>query len=290
VTRVLYLVELSNFLFRHHFTQGNATLARESDGHPIGAVSGCCGDLWRLAQKRPAHAAVVMDKGRCARRTQVNPQYKAQRPPVPGELACQFPLAAEAAAAFGFPVIALPDTEADDIIATYTRLAREAGEEVVIVSTDKDFYQLIRPGVSLYDPQKQMVIDARHVVEKFGVSPEFMIDLQAMMGDPVDNVRGIEKVGKVGGAKLLHQYGSLENILANARFIKGKQGEYVARDAEQARLAKLQVTLDDQIPVTFTIADLAYKGFDNRVLLAFLDATGLPTLREEIVASLMAAA
>jgi DNA polymerase-1 len=289
----MYLIECSYLIYRSYFVAPNK--ARYPDGLPTGAVEGCCDYFWRLAKERPTHAAIVFDSpARCAKRLAVNPTYKAQRPPVHPDLSVQFPFVRRAAAAFGFALVEQNAVEADDLIATYARIAEAAGREVTIVSADKDFYQLIRPGVSLYNPMPPgRAIGPEQVMEKFGVSPAFMVDLQALTGDTADNIKGIEKVGPKNAAKLLCEYGSLENVLRNGHNVKDAKGNISAvgrniiRDADLARAAKLQVKLDDSVPVEVPIDSFAYAGFDIRTLTEFLDEMDLGTLRDDIKASMM---
>jgi DNA polymerase-1 len=290
----MVLIECSNLIYRSYF--GYPPMARYPDNHPVGVIHGCCSYFWYLARQQPGHAAIIFDKGRCKRRTALNPGYKAQRPPVADDLKQQMPLIRHAAVAFGFACVEEENIEADDLIATYARLAELAGQEVTIVSTDKDMFQLIRPGVCLFDPKKKIAIDAAHVVDKYGVSPEWMADLQALTGDTTDGIKGISGVGPKNATELLHKFGSLENVLRNGHRVltaKGqvsKVGEAIIAEAENARLAKQQVLLDAHVPVTFNLNTFAYKGFDTAAALAFLDEWGLITLREEIAEAMQVAA
>lgn len=266
-------------------------MERPSDGHPVGVVHGIATMLWKLNQEKPAHAAMVFDKGRSTARLRLDPAYKANRKPPDKDLICQIPLARRAAEIFGFYVVESEGIEADDLIATYARLAVEAGHEVTIVSPDKDLYQLIRDGVSIFDPRKNIPIGSDEVRIRFGVRPEQMIDFQALCGDVSDNIKGVRNIGPKKAAPLLEQFGSLEAILDNTHSIpQVGMRRNLEQDANQARLAKKMVTLDQFVPVTCGIDRFAYSGFDSGSVLAFLEEMELVTLRGEIEKSLAQAA
>ena len=210
----LYLVDGSGFIFRAFHA---LPLMTRPDGTPVNAVLGFTNMLMKLlAEMRAEALAVVFDAKRETFRNQIYPAYKATRPEPPEELKPQFALIREATAAFNVPALELEGFEADDLIATYARLARAEGRAVTIVSSDKDLMQLVRPGVSLYDPLKYRPIGPAEVIEKFGVPPERIVDYLALVGDAVDNVPGVDKVGPKTAAKLIQQYGSLDEVMAHA--------------------------------------------------------------------------
>src|SRR5271170_5387315 len=184
-----------------------------ADGTPVNAVLGFCNMLLKTIDETDAdHIAVIFDAGSQTFRNRLYDAYKAQRPPPPPELIPQFALVRDATAAFGVPSVELDDWEADDLIATYARVARECGMQVTIVSSDKDLMQLIRPGVAMLDPMKGKTIGPAEVLEKFGVTPEKVIEVQALMGDSVDNVPGVPGIGPKGAAELIQAYGDLESV------------------------------------------------------------------------------
>ncbi len=214
----LVLVDGSGFIFRAFHALPAMT---RPDGTPVNAVFGFTNMLARLIRDHAGtHLAVIFDAGRHTFRNRLYPEYKAHRPEPPEELRPQFALVREATQAFGLPAIELPDWEADDLIASYAEAAVEAGGEALIISSDKDLMQLIRPGIAMQDPLKQKPIGPADVVEKFGVPPEKLIDAQALMGDSVDNVPGVRGIGPKGAAKLIAEYGGLDAILAAAPAMK----------------------------------------------------------------------
>ena len=197
----LYLIDGSGYIFRAYHALPPLT---RSDGTPVGAVQGFCNMLWKLledlkGEDQPSHLAVIFDHSGKSFRNDLYDQYKANRPPAPEDLVPQFPLIRDATRAFGVPCIELENYEADDLIATYTRQARDAGARVTIVSSDKDLMQLIEDGqVTLFDTMKNKRIDSEGVREKFGVTPDKVIEVQALIGDSVDNVPGVPGIGRCG--------------------------------------------------------------------------------------------
>jgi DNA polymerase-1 len=195
----LYLVDGSGFIFRAFHAL--PPLTRKSDGLPVGAVQGFCNMLWKLLvdmkaeADAPTHLAVVFDHSEKTFRNKLYDQYKAHRPPPPEDLIPQFPLVREATKAFGVPCLELPGYEADDLIAAYACKVRDLGGEVLIVSSDKDLMQLVGPQVFMLDTMKNLKIGAEQVFEKFGVTPDKVVDVQALCGDSVDNVPGAPGIG-----------------------------------------------------------------------------------------------
>ncbi len=271
----LYLVDGSGYIFRAYHAL--PPLTRKRDGTPTGAVLGFCNMLAKLladlaAQGNAGHIAVLFDAGRKTFRSDIYPEYKAHRPPPPDDLVPQFKLIRDAVRAFNLPSIEAPGFEADDLIATYARLAREAGHDVVIYSSDKDLMQLIRPGVRMHDPLKDRPIGEADVREKFGVTPAMLTDLLALTGDTSDNVPGIPGIGPKTAAELLSTYGDLESLLARAAEIKQpKRREAVQHNAEAARISRRLVALDDRVPPPASIDTFQVHEPDPHVLLPFLE-------------------
>lgn len=276
-SKTLFLVDGSGFIFRAYHAL--PPLSRP-DGTPVGAVMGFCNMLVKLlAEHGDDHIAVIFDAGRKNFRNDIYPDYKAHRPPTPEDLIPQFPLMREAASAFGLPIAEMEGFEADDLIATYARLAVEAGQEVMIVSSDKDLMQLVRTGVKLMDPMKSIHIDEKGVFEKFGVTPDKVIDVQALAGDSSDNVPGVAGIGIKTAAELITTYGSLENLLANTAQIKQpKRRESLERDAELARISKKLVTLCDTAPIPLPLDALVHNPDNKDALKVFLETQGFRSL------------
>src|SRR5918994_5419582 len=209
----LVLVDGSGYVFRAFFALPPMT---RPDGTPVNAVFGFANMLFKLMQERPQDdLVVVFDHGSTSFRNQLYYRYKATRDEPPDELVPQFALVREAARAFGLPVIDVEGYEADDLIAAYAKRAREAGEPVVVVSSDKDLMQLVGDGVEMWDPMKQKSIGREEVVERFGVGPELVRDALALIGDTSDNVPGVPGIGPKNAAQLLTEFGSLEGLLEN---------------------------------------------------------------------------
>ncbi|WP_082012279.1 DNA polymerase I [Belnapia sp. F-4-1] len=272
-TRHLVLVDGSGYIFRAYHALPPMT---RPDGTPVNAVFGFTQMLSSfLAEHRGSHLAVVFDASRSTFRNEIFPNYKAHRPEPPEELVPQFALIREATEAFGVAQVEAPGFEADDLIAAYARAFHEAGGEVTIVSSDKDLMQLVRPGVQMLDPIKRKPIREAEVVEKFGVPPGKVIEVQALIGDPVDNVPGVPKIGPKTAAELILAYGDLESVLANTAQIKQPmRRQNLEQYAEQARLSKRLVTLDDQAPLTVPIEALAVRPPEPAALSKFLADQG----------------
>ncbi|MGR3716050.1 MAG: DNA polymerase I [Thermohalobaculum sp.] len=271
--RHLILIDGSGYLFRAFHALPPMT---RRDGTPVNAVFGFVNILSKfLKDHTGSHLAVVFDAGAVTFRNRIYDQYKAHRPDPPPELIPQFALVRDATDAFGVCRIELEDWEADDLIATYARVAREAGLCVTIVSSDKDLMQLVRDGVRMLDPIKQKPIGPAEVVEKFGVPPERVIDVQALMGDSVDNVPGVPGIGPKGAAELIGQYGDLEAVLAAAPGMKpSKRRDNLLTHAEAARVSRQLVTLCDQVPLPAPIENLESRPIDRARLAAFLHLMG----------------
>jgi DNA polymerase-1 len=282
----LWMIDASAYIFRAYHAL--PPLTRKSDGLPVGAIQGYCNMLWKLlkdmkGEHGPTHLVAIFDHSERTFRNDLYPDYKAHRPPAPEDLVPQFPLVRTATAAFGVHGVEKPGFEADDLIATYARLAREAGGEAVIVSSDKDLMQLVGDGVIMFDPMKDRRIDVPEVIEKWGVGPDKMIDLQALVGDSVDNVPGAPGIGPKTAAQLLDEYGDLDTLLARAGEIKQpKRRETLIDFADQILISRQLVRLDGHVPDPEPIADFAVRDPDPEALAAFLDEMEFRSLRSRV--------
>jgi len=265
----LYLIDGSGFIFRAFHALPPLT---RSDGTPVNAVLGFTNMLLKLLTEfGAARVAVIFDAKRDNFRNAIYPDYKANRTAPPDELIPQFALIREATEAFSLPSIELEGYEADDLIATYARQAAERGEPVVIVSSDKDLMQLVRPGVTMFDPIKYRPIGAAEVEEKFGVTPDKVVDVQALAGDPTDNVPGVPGIGVKTAAQLIIEFGDLESLLSRAGEIKQpKRREALTNFAEQARISKKLVQLEANAPAPVPLDALRVHEPDDERLIAFL--------------------
>jgi DNA polymerase I len=271
----LYLIDGSGYLFRAYHAL--PPLSRKSDGLPTGAVSGFTNMLWKLLEDtksgdKPTHLAVIFDAGKKTFRNDIYPLYKANRPEPPEDLIPQFPLVRDATRAFGVPAIEEPGFEADDLIATYARVAREGGARVTIVSSDKDLMQLVIDGkVELFDPVKNKRLGSAEVMEKFGVPPSKVIEVQALAGDSTDNVPGVRGIGVKTAAELINLYGDLETLLKKAGEIKQpKRRETLIENADNARVSLKLVTLDTNVKLKHGIDEFGTCEPDPATLIGFL--------------------
>ena len=270
----LFLIDASGFIFRAFHALPPLT---RKDGTPVGAVLGFVNMLMKVMKNRHADmVAVVFDAARLTFRNELYPEYKAHRPETPPELVPQFAIVREATRAFGLPAIELPGFEADDVIATYTKLARDQGCTVTIVSSDKDLMQLVEDHkVVLYDFFKNRELGSDEVKERFGVGPERVVDVQALAGDSSDNVPGVPGVGVKTAAELINTYGDLDSLLARAAEIKQpKRRESLLENADKARLSRELVRLRSDAPVPATLDELVTREADPGTLRAFLEAQG----------------
>ena len=289
----LYLVDGSGYIFRAYHQLPPLT---NRHGQPVGAVYGYTTMLWKLAEELgkaegPTHLAVILDKGSHTFRNDMYDQYKANRPPAPEDLVPQFPMIRDATRAFSLPCIEEDGYEADDIIASYTRAAVAAGWHVTIVSSDKDLMQLIQPGVDMYDTMKNERRGADYVMGKFGVQPEQLGDVLALMGDSVDNVPGIPGIGPKTAAKLITEYGGLEAALDAAPSMKkSKMQENLIAHADMARLSRRLVALHDAMDLPEPLEELTLKGIPPEPLQTFLEHHGFKTLLNRLGAPAAAVA
>ena len=281
----LFLVDGSGYIFRAYHAL--PPLTRKSDGLQVNAVLGFCNMLWKLLAEmkddKPTHLAVVFDKSEKTFRSEFYPEYKAHRPDAPEDLIPQFPLIREAVHAFEIPCLEQAGFEADDLIATYARLASEAKATTTIVSSDKDLMQLVGNGVTMYDTMKDRRIGRAEVIEKFGVGPEKVIEVQALIGDSSDNVPGVPGIGVKTAAQLIGEYGDLETLLKRAGEIKqDKRRQSLIDNAEIARISKRLVTLDQNVPLDVPVAELAVHEPDYKHLIAFLKAMEFNTITRRV--------
>ncbi len=277
----LVVVDGSGFIFRAFHALPPMTRA---DGVPVNAVYGFCNMLARLMRDHVGtHLAVIFDAGRLTFRNRLYDRYKAQRPEPPDELRPQFALVREATAAFGVPSVELEDWEADDLIASYARATVAAGGRITIVSSDKDLMQLVGPGVEMLDPIKQKPIGAAEVMERFGVPPSKVVEVQALMGDSVDNVPGVPGIGPKTAGQLVAEHGDLEGVLAAAPSMKpSKRRDALIEHAEAARLSRTLVLLCDTVPLPLPLEALRCQAFDRGRLATYLDAMGFRTISQRL--------
>ncbi|MEI6201274.1 MAG: DNA polymerase I [Enhydrobacter sp.] len=273
----LYLVDGSGYLFRAYHALPPMT---RPDGTPINAVYGFSRMLVQLLDDPEVdHIAMILDAGRTTFRNKIYDKYKANRPEPPEDLIPQFPLIREAAKAFNVTVCELEGYEADDLIATYARMTVEAGGTCTIISSDKDLMQLIRPGVDMMDPIKQKKLGPEAVFEKFGVTPDKVVDVQALAGDSTDNVPGAPGIGIKTAAQLINEYGDLETLLKRAGEIKQpKRRESLEQNAELIRISKQLVQLTDQVPTPAEPETFDKRPPDPNVLLPWLEQQGFKSL------------
>ena len=282
----LHLIDGSAFIFRAYHAL--PPLTRKSDGAPVGAVAGFCNMLLRYIEGNTGpdaatHVAVIFDFSSKSFRNDLYDDYKAHRPPPPPDLAPQFPLTREATRAFGVSCHEIEGYEADDIIATLTCKARDAGGRVTIVSSDKDMMQLVGDGVEMLDPMKNKRIDRDGVFEKFGVFPDRVVDVQALMGDSVDNVPGAPGIGPKTAAQLIQEYGDLDTLLARAGEIKQEKRRKTLIDfADQIRLSRELVTLHCDMPLDFDLESLEVREPDPATILDFLGRMEFRTLSKKV--------
>ena len=282
----VFLVDGSSYIFRAYHAL--PPLNRKSDGLQVNAVLGFCNMLWKLLREmpednRPTHLAIVFDKSEITFRNRIYPHYKAHRPPAPDDLIPQFALIREAVRAFDLPCLEQVGFEADDLIATYVRIACERGASATIVSSDKDLMQLVTDCVTMYDTMKDRRIGIPEVIEKFGVPPDKVVEVQALAGNSTDNVPGVPGIGVKTAAQLIVEYGDLEQLLFRAGEIKQpKRREALLENAEKARISRQLVLLDDKVELDVPLDDLAVHEPNSRKLIAFLKAMEFSTLTRRV--------
>ena len=282
----VFLVDGSSYIFRAYHAL--PPLNRKSDGLQVNAVLGFCNMLWKLLREmpednRPTHLAIVFDKSEVTFRNKLYPDYKAHRAPAPDDLIPQFPLIREAVRAFDLPCLEQAGFEADDLIATYVRIACERGASATIVSSDKDLMQLVTDCVTMYDTMKDRRLGIAEVIEKFGVPPAKVVEVQALAGDSTDNVPGVPGIGVKTAAQLINEYGDLETLLQRAGEIKQpKRRESLIEHADKARISRQLVLLDDKVELDVPLDELAVHEPDARKLIAFLKAMEFSTLTRRV--------
>ena len=272
-----YLIDGSGYIFRAYYAL--PPLSRKSDGLPTGAVSGFCSMLFKLledarsddSKNKPTHFAVIFDSARKNFRNEIYSDYKANRAEAPDDLAPQFEYIRKSVEAFNLPSVELINYEADDLIATYAKKITEAGAKVTVISSDKDLMQLVSNKVKLYDPMKSKLIGEKEVVEKFGVKPTQVIDVQSLAGDSSDNVPGVPGIGIKTAAELINKYKTLENLLKKASEIpQNKRRETLLSNKDKAMISKQLVTLKNDVPLRNDAADFIIKDINKDKLYDFL--------------------
>ena len=272
-----YLIDGSGYIFRAYYAL--PPLSRKRDGLPTGAVSGFCSMLFKLLEEsrsdesinRPTHFAVIFDSARKNFRNEIYSEYKANRTDPPDDLAPQFEYIRKSVEAFNLPSVELINYEADDLIATYAKKIVDAGAKVTVISSDKDLMQLVSDKVRLYDPMKSKVLGNKEVLEKFGVKPDQVIDVQSLAGDSSDNIPGVPGIGIKTAAELINRYGNLDNLLKNIQEIKQtKRRETLLTNKDKAILSKKLVTLKEDVPVKNSLESFLLKEVKKEKLFDFL--------------------
>lgn len=286
----LHLIDGSGFIFRAYHAL--PPLTRKSDGLPVGAVSGFCNMLYKFVEDNkghdaPTHCAVIFDAKGKTFRSDIYPEYKANRPPAPEDLVPQFPLTRDATRAFNLACIEEAGFEADDIIATLAVKARDAGARVTIISSDKDLMQLVGDGIEMLDAMKNKRIGVEEVEEKFGVGPERVIDVQSLAGDSVDNVPGAPGIGIKTAALLINEYGDLDTLLERAGEIKQPKRRQTLIDyADQIRISRDLVTLRQDMDLDIDLAEMDVREPVAEDVLGFLSQMEFRTLTTRIASKL----
>ena len=272
-----YLIDGSGYIFRAYYAL--PPLTRKSDGLPVGAVSGFCNMLFKLLEdsksddnlQKPTHFAVIFDSARKNFRNEIYSDYKGNRSEAPDDLVPQFEYIRKSVIAFNLPSVELINYEADDLIATYTEQILKKGAKVTIVSSDKDLMQLYKKDVRLYDPMKNKFITSKDVIDKFGVDPKKVIDVQSLAGDSSDNVPGVPGIGIKIAAELINKYDTLEKLLDKAHEIKqNKRRETIIENKEKAIISKKLVTLKKDVPIKEKIEEFRFKEIDKDKLYKYL--------------------
>ena len=286
----LHLIDGSGFIFRAYHAL--PPLTRKSDGLPVGAVSGFCNMLYKFVEDNqghdaPTHCAVIFDAKGKTFRSDIYPEYKANRPPAPEDLVPQFPLTRDATRAFNLACIEEVGFEADDIIATLAVKARDAGARVTIISSDKDLMQLVGGGIEMLDAMKNNRIGVEQVEDKFGVAPERVIDVQSLAGDSVDNVPGAPGIGVKTAALLINEFGDLDTLLARAEEIKQPKRKQTLIDyADQIRISRDLVTLKQDMDLDIDLVEMEVREPVARDVLGFLAKMEFRTLMTRIASKL----
>ena len=272
-----YLIDGSGYIFRAYYAL--PPLSRKSDGLPTGAVSGFCSMLFKLLEDsrsddsihKPTHFAVIFDSARKNFRNEIYSEYKANRSEAPEDLIPQFEYIRKSVKAFNLPSIELINYEADDLIATYAKQIIESGAKATIISSDKDLMQLVSSKIRLYDPMKSKVLGEKEVVEKFGVKPNQVIDVQSLAGDSSDNVPGVPGIGIKTASELINKYKTLDILLKKAKEIpQNKRRETLLANKDKALLSRKLVTLKNDVPVKDDLNSFILKEIKKEKLYDFL--------------------
>jgi DNA polymerase-1 len=281
----IYLVDGSTYIFRAYHAL--PPLTRKSDGFPVGAISGFCNMLDKLIRDEKeknnlTHLLVIFDAPGKTFRNSIYPEYKANRSSPPDDLIPQFPIIREATKAFNVPHVEMVGYEADDLIASYTKAAVSKGMKVTIVSSDKDLMQLVDDNASMLDTMKNRTIKENEVIDKFGVKPNKVIDVQSLAGDSVDNVPGVPGIGIKTAALLINEYDNLDKLIQNASNIKQtKRRESIIEFSEQAKVSRELVTLKNDITLPIPIEDIQIQSIEPKKLISFLKGMEFKTLAEK---------
>ena len=272
-----YLIDGSGYIFRAYYAL--PPLTRKSDGLPTGAVNGFCNMLFKLLEdsksddnkEKPTHFVVIFDSARKNFRNEIYSDYKGNRSDAPDDLIPQFDYIRKSVEAFNLPSVELLNYEADDLIATYSEKILSAGAKVTIISSDKDLMQLYKKNIRIYDPMKNKYISDQDILDKFGVEPSKVIDVQALAGDSSDNVPGVPGIGVKTAAELINEYKTLENLLKKASEIKqNKRRQTLIENKDKAIVSKKLVTLKKDVPIKNEIIEFKLKNVDKKKLYDFL--------------------
>ena len=272
-----YLIDGSGYIFRAYYAL--PPLSRKSDGLPTGAVSGFCSMLFKLLEDsrsddsihKPTHFAVIFDSARKNFRNDIYSEYKANRSEAPDDLAPQFEYIRKSVRAFNLPSIELINYQADDLIATYAKQITDAGAKVTVISSDKDLMQLVSDKIRLYDPMKSKVIGEKEDLEKFGVKPSQVIDVQSLAGDSSDNIPGVPGIGVKTAAELINKYKNLDSLLEKASEIpQNKRRESLLENKDKALMRRQLGTLKNDVPVKEDPVSFAFKDVNKQNLFNFL--------------------
>ena len=286
----LQLIDVSGFIFRAYHAL--PPLTRKSDGLPVGAISGYCNMIFKMVEDQkghdaPTHVVAVFDHKGKTFRSNIYPEYKANRPPAPEDLVPQFPIIRDATKAFNLACVEAEGYEADDIIATLAVRARDAGARVTVISSDKDLMQVVGGGVEMFDAMKNRRIGIEQVEEKFGVGPDRVIDVQSLAGDSVDNIPGAPGIGVKTAALLINEYGDLDTLLERAGEIKQpKRRETLIEKADQIRVSRKLVTLATDVPLDVNFTDFEIQDPVADDLLGFLASMEFRSMTARIATKL----
>lgn len=278
--QTLYLIDGSSYIYRAYYAIRHLSSPK---GFPTNALYGFTQMLLKVIKdRRPGHIAVVFDVGRTTFRTDLYPDYKANRSAMPDDLVPQIAPIKDMVRAFNIPALELAGYEADDIIGTIARQCQERGMEAVVVTGDKDLMQIVTDRVTLLDTMKDKVSGIPEVQERFGVGPEGVIDILGLAGDTSDNIPGVPGIGEKTAIKLIQEFGSLDELLSRAGEVKGKTGEKLREFADQARLSRQLATIVRDVPMEFDFAAFAASSPDNRRLAELFKEYGFTTLMKEL--------